>query len=115
MTSMQDGPFLVTGASGQLGGRVMELLLEAGAGPLTVALTNETMGVVFTAGRPVRYAAVRSVGLPMGGQAAVQATVVLDGVTELGRGWRTLDDGVGLVLGAGDKPRLIGRKPAPEN
>jgi NAD(P)H dehydrogenase (quinone) len=34
MTAMQKGPFLVTGASGQLGGRVVELLLEAGAGPL---------------------------------------------------------------------------------
>lgn len=34
MTAMQNGPFLVTGASGQLGRRVVELLLEGGAGPV---------------------------------------------------------------------------------
>ncbi|MCR5860400.1 SDR family oxidoreductase [Mesorhizobium sp. J428] len=34
MTAMQNGPFLVTGASGQLGGRVVELLLQAGARPV---------------------------------------------------------------------------------
>ena len=31
MTAMQNGPFLVTGASGQLGRRVVELLLEGEA------------------------------------------------------------------------------------
>lgn len=34
MTAMQKGPFLVTGASGQLGGRVVELLLQAAARPV---------------------------------------------------------------------------------
>lgn len=52
MTSMQDGPFLVTGASGQLGGRVMELLLEAGAGPL-IATTRSVGKLASLSGRGV--------------------------------------------------------------
>ena len=34
MASFQNGPFIVTGASGQLGRQVIDQLIEAGAGPI---------------------------------------------------------------------------------
>jgi NAD(P)H dehydrogenase (quinone) len=34
MTSIQNGPFIVTGASGNLGRQVVDLLVQAGAGPV---------------------------------------------------------------------------------
>ncbi len=34
MNNVQNGPFIVTGASGQLGRQVVELLVEVGAGPI---------------------------------------------------------------------------------
>ncbi|MBV1895988.1 MAG: SDR family oxidoreductase [Rhodobacteraceae bacterium] len=39
MTSIQNGPFIVTGASGQLGRQVIANMLEAGAGPI-IAVTR---------------------------------------------------------------------------
>lgn len=39
MTNTQNGPFIVTGASGQLGRQVISILLEAGVGPI-VAVTR---------------------------------------------------------------------------
>ena len=52
MTSTAHGPFLVTGASGQLGGRVVELLLEAGVGPL-IATTRSVDKLIVFANRGV--------------------------------------------------------------
>ena len=34
MSNIQNGPFIVTGASGQLGRQVVDLLVQAGAGPV---------------------------------------------------------------------------------
>ena len=34
MTNIQNGPFIVTGASGQLGRQVIDNLIAAGAGPI---------------------------------------------------------------------------------
>jgi NAD(P)H dehydrogenase (quinone) len=39
MTNIQQGPFIVTGASGNLGRQVVEILLDAGAGPI-IAITR---------------------------------------------------------------------------
>ena len=39
MTNIQNGPFIVTGASGQLGRQVIANMLEAGAGPI-IAVTR---------------------------------------------------------------------------
>jgi len=52
MTNTAQGPFLVTGASGQLGGRAVELLLDAGAGPL-IATTRSADKLADFAGRGV--------------------------------------------------------------
>jgi len=40
MSVIQNGPFIVTGASGQLGRKVVELLVEAGAGPIVAVSRN---------------------------------------------------------------------------
>lgn len=40
MSNIQNGPFIVTGASGQLGRQVVELLLQAGAGPIIAISRN---------------------------------------------------------------------------
>ena len=34
MSNIQNGPFIVTGASGQLGRQVVDLLVQEGAGPV---------------------------------------------------------------------------------
>ena len=44
MTSIQNGPFIVTGASGQLGRQVVDLLVQAGAGPvIAISRTPEKL------------------------------------------------------------------------
>ena len=40
MASFQNGPFIVTGASGQLGRQVIDQLIEAGAGPIIAVTRN---------------------------------------------------------------------------
>ena len=40
MSTIQNGPFIVTGASGQLGQHVVEMLVEAGAGPIVAVSRN---------------------------------------------------------------------------
>ncbi|MEO9611634.1 MAG: SDR family oxidoreductase [Nitratireductor sp.] len=40
MSDIQNGPFIVTGASGQLGRQVVDLLLQAGAGPIIAVSRN---------------------------------------------------------------------------
>lgn len=40
MTSIQSGPFIVTGASGQLGRQVVDLLVQAGVGPIIAISRN---------------------------------------------------------------------------
>ncbi len=52
MTNIAQGPFLVTGASGQLGRQVVDLLLEANAGPL-IATTRSVDKLADFAGRGV--------------------------------------------------------------
>lgn len=52
MATMQNGPFIVTGASGQLGRQVVNLLIEAGAGPI-VALTRSPDKLSDLAGKGV--------------------------------------------------------------
>ena len=57
MTKIQDGPFLVTGASGQLGARAVELLQEAGVGPLIVTTRSvEKLASLAQKGVSVRAA-----------------------------------------------------------
>jgi NAD(P)H dehydrogenase (quinone) len=52
MTAHQTGPFLVTGASGQLGRRVLDRLLSAGAAPI-IATTRSPEALAGYAGRGV--------------------------------------------------------------
>ncbi|MBO6865211.1 MAG: SDR family oxidoreductase [Alphaproteobacteria bacterium] len=40
MSNIQNGPFVVTGASGQLGRQVVELLVQGGAGPIVAVSRN---------------------------------------------------------------------------
>ena len=40
MSNIQNGPLVVTGASGQLGRQVVELLVEAGASPIVAVSRN---------------------------------------------------------------------------
>ena len=57
MKKMADGPFIVTGASGQLGRRVIELLVEAKAGPLIATTrTPEKLSGFAARGVDVREA-----------------------------------------------------------
>ena len=56
MTDIMQGPFLVTGASGQLGRHVVELLLNAGAGPI-VATTRSPEKLSDLASRGVEVRA----------------------------------------------------------
>jgi NAD(P)H dehydrogenase (quinone) len=57
MTKIQDGPFLVTGASGQLGARAVELLQEVGVGPLIVTTRSvEKLAPLAEKGVSVRAA-----------------------------------------------------------
>jgi len=52
MTSIQNGPFIVTGASGQLGRQVVDLLVQAGAGPI-IAISRNPDKLADLAGKGV--------------------------------------------------------------
>ena len=52
MATTQDGPFIVTGASGQLGRQVVDLLLKAGCSPI-VAITRDPSKLTDLAARGV--------------------------------------------------------------
>lgn len=52
MATTQDGPFIVTGASGQLGRQVVDLLIKAGCSPI-VAITRDPSKLTDLAARGV--------------------------------------------------------------
>lgn len=55
MASIQDGPFIVTGASGQLGRQVLDRLLEAKVGPVIAITRNpEKLGDLKAKGVDIR-------------------------------------------------------------
>ena len=52
MSNIQNGPFIVTGASGQLGRQVVDLLVQAGAGPV-IAISRTPDKLADLAGKRV--------------------------------------------------------------
>ena len=57
MTSIQNGPFIVTGASGQLGRQVVDLLIQAGAGPvIAISRTPDKLADLAAKGVEARKA-----------------------------------------------------------
>lgn len=55
MSSIQDGPFIVTGASGNLGRQAVDLLVEAGAGPvIAISRTPEKLSDLAARGVEAR-------------------------------------------------------------
>lgn len=52
MSNIQNGPFIVTGASGQLGRQVVDLLVQEGAGPV-IAISRTPDKLAHLAGKRV--------------------------------------------------------------
>ena len=55
MSNIQNGPFIVTGASGQLGRQVVDLLVQEGAGPV-IAISRTPDKLAHLAGKKSRGA-----------------------------------------------------------
>ncbi len=96
MAKIQDGPFLVTGASGQLGARALELLLEAGVGPLIATTRSvEKLAPLAQKGVSVRVADFKeSAGLAQAFAGAQR--MLLISTNDLTPGARVVDHGAAI-------------------
>jgi NAD(P)H dehydrogenase (quinone) len=103
MARVETGSLLVTGASGQLGHRVVELLVESGAGPI-VALTRtpEKLRDLAARGVSVRPADLdRATGLESALAGASRMLLVTDAIDWPGRRAQQHGNAIGAAVHAG--------------